>query len=169
MPIFVELSCTMTLDELGEFGLVRMDDAEIRGFLGARGVAVLGLPTDGVPYLLPLSYGFDGDRTLYFTYVLGAESRKRELTESGTEASALVYSAESKYNWESVNMTGTIAELPEDEWDANVEAIAGAWRPDLFDRAGAVQDVRVYTLQVDDWTGIKHTGLPPGFADSSSD
>lgn len=155
----------MTLDELGEFGMVRMDDAEISRFLGTRRVTVLGLPADGVPYLLPLSYGYDGERTLYFTYVVGAESRKDELTAQTERASALVYSAESKYNWESVTMTGRLVELPEAEWDDHEDGIAGAWRPDLFERASAVRDVRVYTFQIDDWTGIKHTGLPPGFTD----
>jgi nitroimidazol reductase NimA-like FMN-containing flavoprotein (pyridoxamine 5'-phosphate oxidase superfamily) len=156
----------MTLDELGEFGMVRMDDTEIEGFLRVGRVAVLGLAAEGVPYLLPLSYGYDGERTLYFTYVVGAKSRKDELTARTERASALVYSAESKYNWESVTMTGTLAELPESEWADHEEAIAGAWRPDLFEQASGVRDVRVYTFHVDEWTGIKHTGLPPGFADT---
>ena len=159
----------MTLDELGTFGMARMDDDEIRGFLGARGVAILGFPTDGAPYLLPLSYGYDGDQTLYFTYVLGAESRKDDLTAAADQVTALVYSAESKYNWESVTMTGHLTELPEEEWAANEEVIAGAWRPDLFERASAESEVRVYAYHIEDWSGIKHTGLPPGFADAGGE
>lgn len=156
----------MTLDELGEFGMARMTDDEVRGFLDTRGVGVLGLPTDGAPYLLPLSYGYDGDRTLYFTYVVGAESRKADLTAGSEEATMLVYSADSKYNWESVVLRGTLSELPEDEWDDHESDMAGAWRPDLFERASEVTDVTVYAFRIDEQTGIKHTGLPPGFDDA---
>jgi nitroimidazol reductase NimA-like FMN-containing flavoprotein (pyridoxamine 5'-phosphate oxidase superfamily) len=51
----------VTVDELTDYGLERMDDDAIRDCLAAESVGVLGLPTDDVPYLLPLSYGYDPD------------------------------------------------------------------------------------------------------------
>jgi hypothetical protein len=56
----------MTIDELGEYGMQQMDDEEIETFLELQSQGVLGLPTEGAPYLIPMSYGFDGGSHLYF-------------------------------------------------------------------------------------------------------
>jgi nitroimidazol reductase NimA-like FMN-containing flavoprotein (pyridoxamine 5'-phosphate oxidase superfamily) len=156
----------MTLDELGEYGMETMDDEEIQGFLSAQGTGVLGLPTDGAPYLLPLSFGFDGESTLYFTYLLGAESRKEELTARADAATFLVYDAPSAFNWESVVLTGTISAVPEERREPVTES---AWRPDLFRRAVEAGEVEVYRFDVDEQVGIRHTGLPPAFEDAAGE
>ena len=91
----------MSIDELEQFGLVRMDDAEIRSFLASQGTGVLGFPTADAPYLLPMSYGFDGESRLYFTYLVSSESRKATLSERTDVASMLVYKADTKFNWQS--------------------------------------------------------------------
>ena len=110
------VSLEMTVDELESHGLVRMDDAEIRGFLSTQGTGVLGLPGEEVPYMIPMSYGFDGE-ALYFSYVLGSESRKAALTGEGTPARFLVYRADTTFNWESVlasrSASGTASTTPE--------------------------------------------------------
>lgn len=153
----------MTVTALEEFGLERMSDHEIRAFLANQGMGVLGLPTAGdAPYLLPMSFGFDGGSSLYFTYVLGSESRKGRLSETAEEAGFLVYSARTMFTWESVFLTGEIDAVPPEEWDDLGGVLQGAWRPALLEEAIAAGDVGVYRFDVREQSGIKHTGLPPG-------
>jgi nitroimidazol reductase NimA-like FMN-containing flavoprotein (pyridoxamine 5'-phosphate oxidase superfamily) len=153
----------MTVDELGAYGLEQLTDDEIASFLANQRLGVLGLPTGNGPYLLPLSFGYDGESRLYFTYVIDGESQKTELSERAERASFLVYSAESPYNWESVSLTGRLAEVPESEWDDIDDVLADAWRPGLIEEAAAGADVAVYRLLIEERSGVKHTGLPPGF------
>jgi len=150
----------MTVDEIQ---LTEMDDDDIRAFLTNQKMGVLGLPTEGVPYLLPMSFGFDDDATLYFTFVGGPDSRKRGLMEQADEAGFLTYAAQSPFNWESVLLTGTVEAIPEDEWDDIVPVLEAAWRPDVIEAAMETEEVTVYRFSTDEWTGYKHTGLPPGF------
>lgn len=153
----------MSIGELEAFGLERMDDAEIRDFLNSQHAGVLGLPTEGVPYMLPLSYGFDGESSLYFTYALGTESEKETVTEQAEGARFLVYKAESPYTWQSVTVTGPIGAVPEETWDDLEEIVSDAWRPDLLAAAELSRGVRIYELTIEERSGIKHTGLPPAF------
>lgn len=151
----------MTVEELGSFGLERMTDAEVDDFLANRGFGVLGLPGEDAPYLLPLSYGFDGEASLYFTYLRGTESRKAALSGRGRTASFLVYATETAFNWRSVLLTGELQPIPESEWPAIAADLSDAWRPDLLERAGEELSVSVYAFRVTDRSGIKHVGLPP--------
>ena len=151
----------MTVDELTSAGLQPMDDGEMRDFLASRGVGVLGLSTDSVPYLFPMSFGYDGEDCLYFTYVVGDSSRKQRLTEAADRATLLAYNAASPFQWQSVAVTGTIARLPDDQWDDFAGVMDNAWRPEIFENADA--DVRVYQFTIEEREGYKHTGLPPGF------
>lgn len=157
----------MSVDELAQVGLERMTDAEIRRFLSNRRTGVLGLPTDREPYLLPLSFGYDEDSRLYFTYVIGGESRKQNLSDEATGASFLVFKVNSMYNWQSVLCRGTLSVVPESEWDDLDDALEDAWSPDLFTAADLTGGVTVYEFQIDEQTGIKHQGLPPGFEPKS--
>lgn len=120
----------MGLEELEAYGMTRMDETGIRQFLSNQRIGVLGLPTDWTPYLVPLSFGFDGDSHLYFTYV-GSESRKERLSDRAETASCLVYSVDTPFNWESVLLTGTIERVSDDETDDLADVLDTAWRPDL--------------------------------------
>ncbi len=155
----------MTIDELSDFGMVAMGDDEIRDFLNSEGMGILGLPADDAPYLVPMSYGYDGDTNLYFTYLLGKDSQKRALTEKTTTAKFLVYQTNSPFNWESVQLTGKLSQVPEAEWTALGDVMKSAWRPEMFQRAITSGDlgIDIYQFEVTDWSGLKHTGLPPGF------
>jgi nitroimidazol reductase NimA-like FMN-containing flavoprotein (pyridoxamine 5'-phosphate oxidase superfamily) len=154
----------MTVDELGEVGIERMNDREIREFLTSRGVGVLGLPAEDGPYLIPMSFGFDGDAALYFTFLVGASSRKADLADRAERARFLVYDARSAFTWQSVVLTGEIDEVPPAEFEAVAETMHNAWRPALFEDAELTRGVSVYRFEVADRVGFKHTGLPPGFA-----
>lgn len=156
----------MSIDELESAGIERMDDDEIAGFLSGQRVGVLGLPSENGPYMIPLSFGYDGESSLYFIFLLGASSRKEALTERADTANFLVYDATSSFMWESVLLTGTIEEVPESEWQESNDALNTAWRPDIFESAALSRGITVYELEVEERTGLKHTGLPPGLRSS---
>lgn len=153
----------MTVDELRGFGVKDMDETAIRNFLTNERFGVLGLPTGNAPYLVPLSFGYDGESALYFTFVLGADSRKRALSDRADAARFLAYNVSSPFVWESVLLTGTVERVPESEWSELRGILDAAWRPDVLERAGEVVDVAVYQFVIDGKVGLKHAGLPPGF------
>lgn len=153
----------MTTDELREYGVVPMDDDEIRGFLSSQTVGVLGLPTDGAPIMRPLSFWFDGDDRLYFLYVVGESSRKEVSSIEADVARFLVYRAETRFNWRSVLLTGRIDEVPDADREAVADVMDLSGRPDVLERASESEDTKLYQFVVDEQSGIKHLGLPPGF------
>ena len=153
----------MSVEELSELGITRMEVDEMRGFLSSQRTGVLGLPASDGPYLLPLSYGFDGESTLYFTFLLGETSRKEELSDRAGSATFLVYDAQSAFTWESVVLSGTIEEVGEEGYDEAAGFLEGAWRPDLLEQAELSRGIAIYRFDVAEWAGLKHTGLPPGF------
>lgn len=159
----------MTVEDLKEFGLEEMTDEEIGNFLSSEGVGVLGLPGKAAPYLIPLSFGYDGDRRLYFTFFVGEDSRKRDLSERAETARFLVYSAVSPFFWESVVVTGTIAQLPAEAWTDHEAALENAWHLDLFERVDTPGMIELYEFTIRERRGIKQTGLPPGFRDGPGD
>jgi len=158
----------MTVDGLAEYGMEPMTDANIRSFLSTRSVGVLGLPTDDLPMLRPLSFWFDGSDTLYFVYVLGDLSEKYDLSQQVDRARFLVYSAETPFNWRSVILTGSISEVPESEHAALLAEMEIRWRPDIFERASVSEPTAVYRFEIIEQTGIKHLGLPPGLEKPSA-
>jgi len=157
----------MTVDELGDHEIEQMDDDEIRGFLSSQSVGVLGLPAEEAPAMRPISFWFDGDDRLYFLYVLGSESRKESLSDRADAVRFLVYSAETRFNWRSVLLTGSIEAVAESELDSVRDAVEMRDRPDAFERASQSADTKLYRFQIEDRAGIKHLGLPPGFETDS--
>jgi hypothetical protein len=158
----------MTIDELDEYGIVRMGDDEIDGFLSSQRVGVLGLATDGPPSMRPLSFWYDGDARLYFLYVVGSESRKATLTKAADAARFLVYRTETGFNWRSVLLTGTIDATSGEPGDAVLDGLSGSGRPDAVERATEREDTLVVRFDITDWAGYKHLGLPPGLDSVSS-
>lgn len=157
----------MTVDQLGEYGVDRMGDDEVEGFLSSQSLGVLGLPAEGEPYLLPMSYGYGGGGRLYFFYVAGEGSRKADLTRRAETASFLVYSAETAFIWRSVLLTGTIQKLPEEKRATLRRDQSPTWRPELFKTASEAEGTQLYEFRIEDWTGIKQTDLPPAFYQGS--
>lgn len=145
----------MTVDELAEHGVEQMDDPEIRAFLTERGVGVLGIPTGELPYMLPLSYGFDGEENLYFTYVVGETSQKTLLSDEQSTARFLVFEAPSEARWASVSLDGTLTRVPDHEVDS-LEGLETNLRPDALRDALESEDARVYRFWIQTMTGIRN-------------
>lgn len=150
----------MTIDELKPYGIEEMREEQIRNFLETQSIGILGLPTGGAPYLIPLSYGFDGNDSLYFVYVLGAQSRKKRFTEAADSARFLVYSADTPFIWESVLLTGTIETVRPSKWGEITPLFEDSWRPDIFQRGETDNNVELREFRVSNFAGIKHTQLP---------
>lgn len=159
----------MTVKELAEFGLAEMTGEEVRNFLRNQGTGVLALPGTDVPYVIPMSFGYDGGSRLYFSFFRGEDSRKGELSDSAETARFLVYSADSPFFWESVVLTGSIGAVPESEWANHEEAMGNAWHLDVFERADSPGSLRRYEFAVDEQRGLKYTGLPPGLRGENGD
>ena len=157
----------MSVAQLQEYGLERMDREAIREFLAARSTGVLGLAADDVPYMLPMSYAYDGDENFYFTYLIGPGSRKETLSSRVDRARLLVYNVETMFNWESVLVTGAFTEVPDTEWADLEDVLTNAWRPELFQTATLSGEVKLYRLSMEEATGIRHTGLAPGFREGT--
>ena len=154
----------MTVEGLETAGLAQMDDGAIEDFLRSQRFGILGLPADGAPYLVPISFGYDGD-ALYFTFIGGPESQKRTLIRASDTATFLVTDVNSMFNWESVVLTGTPERVPESEWSDLANVLGGVWRPEVFEAALESEDIIIFRFLVEERNGIRHTGLPAGFAE----
>lgn len=147
----------MPLDEVAESSPEPMTDARIREVLTEHGVGILGLVAGGAPYLVPMSFGYDGESALYFVFLLfGEQSRKETLAEREGEASFVVYSADSVHEWYSVRLTGHVEAVADDGWGQLREAMENAWHPDLFSAASPMRGTKGYRFRIDEWTGIHH-------------
>lgn len=158
----------MTVDELGAYGIERMDDEDIERFLSIRNAGVLGLPASGAPYLLPMSFGYDGGSSLYFSFLVEGDSRKADLADRADRCSFLVYNAETMFHWRSVLLEGTIRRLSADEWAALPASRTPAWRPELIQTASEGLEIGFYEFAVEEWTGISHAVRPPAYDERSS-
>jgi nitroimidazol reductase NimA-like FMN-containing flavoprotein (pyridoxamine 5'-phosphate oxidase superfamily) len=153
----------MTTEELKPYGLEEMGEEDMKNFLDSQSTGVLGLPGGEVPYLLPLSYGFDGESSVYFTYLVGAESEKERRTDSAERAPFLVYTADTMFCWRSVLLEGTFRRLKTSEWSDISGHLEGVWRPEIFKTADTEQNVTIYEYTIESWTGIRHTDLSPNY------
>ena len=149
----------MTVEELRAYGVEYMSEEAIGHFIDNRSTGVLGLARDGRPYLVPMAYAFDGDSSLYFTYVSGEESIKQELTDRNAEASFLVYSADTIFHWESVQLDGKLRQVSAEELEDIEDLLESIWKPAKFRGIDEQHQVVVYEFEIRSKTGLKHVGL----------
>lgn len=155
----------MTVEALEALGMERMTDDEVESYLSGHSQGVLGLATEEAPYLLPMSYGYDGGESVYFFFIQNDESQKADLAAAVEIASFLVYSVETMFSWRSVQLSGTLHQLSDERRSDLTEAQMPGWRPELFEQASEIEGTGIYEFSIEEWTGYKHTGLPPGLFD----
>lgn len=153
----------MPVDDLGDYGVNRMDDAAIEAFLSEQSVGVLCLPTAEMPVMRPMSFAFEEPSRIYFLFILTAESQKEAAIGQADDAEFLVYSAEDRYHWTSVILTGTMSAVPPSEREAVQEQIELSWRPDVLEQASQSMNTKLYEFEISEQTGLKHEGLPEGY------
>lgn len=151
----------MTVEDLSKYGVERLDADDVRDFLAAQYVGVLGIPTGDLPYMVPLSYAFDGEEYIYFKYIVGKASQKTLLSEETTAASFLVFDAPSETQWTSVALEGTLSRVGDHEVESVAEAVGDAWTPAGLRDAKEAEETRVYRFWIQHERGIRHAEVPP--------
>ncbi|WP_318567554.1 pyridoxamine 5'-phosphate oxidase family protein [Salinigranum marinum] len=132
-----------------------MPESEIDQLLTERGIGVLSMANGGVPYGIPLSFGYDGEDRLYFLLVGHSETgRKVRYAEEADEASFLVFDVESDSRWRSAIVRGPLSRITPSAWDAARESMAdNAYRPDLLTDVDVRSDPRVWVLEAEQRSG----------------
>lgn len=136
-----------------------MQETEIDFFLRSQGYGTLSLAADGDAYGVPVSFGYDGDH-LYFIFLqFGVDSQKRAFADATDTASFLVSQVNSKFDWQSVIVTGQLREMRDDEVTHGRDVMAdNAWHPSLFSEADPMGDLKGYVLDIEAKTGRKGSG-----------
>jgi nitroimidazol reductase NimA-like FMN-containing flavoprotein (pyridoxamine 5'-phosphate oxidase superfamily) len=134
---------------------MELDDSGIDDVLTEVGVGVLSMSVDGVPYGVPLSFGYDGAETLYFVF-LGATSelRKERYAEHSEVASFTTFDVDADGSWRSVIVSGPIERITIDDWDRAREAMAdNAYQSDLLSEYELQENPNVWALGVAERAG----------------
>lgn len=135
-----------------------MSGEEIDSFVGEKGTCVLSLAKDGVPYSIPVSYGYDDSSGLfYFRLGFTEDSEKKDFIEEDAKTRAVLYD---KINgdWKSVIAKGTMESIDEDDMDIDiVRQLSRAEVPLLGIWEDSIEEIEftIYKLIVDEITGRK--------------
>ncbi|MEF8783857.1 MAG: pyridoxamine 5'-phosphate oxidase family protein [Haloarculaceae archaeon] len=133
-----------------------LSDGEIDSFLGRHETGVLSLAREGEPYAVPISYGYDAEKHLfYLRLVSNPDSEKRKFLASASDARLVVYEEDDPV-YSSVVVIGILEEISRDELTVeHLEQYGEAKRP-LFEMWGDSLpeiNVRLYQLDPDELSG----------------
>ena len=132
-----------------------LDESEIEDVLTAAGVGVLSMSADGVPYGVPLSFGYDRAGTVYFVF-LGTtnEFRKEAYAEQSDVASFTTFDIDPDGSWRSVIVAGPLARVTPGDWDTAREAMAdNAYRSTLLSQYELQENPNVWALEARELSG----------------
>lgn len=133
----------------------RLDESAIDEVLREVGVGILSMTADGVPYGVPLSFGYDGDDRLYFVFLRStAELRKEAYAEQSDVASFTAFDMEPDGSWRSVIVTGPLDRIDAEKWNAAREAMAGnAYQSGLLEEYELQENPNVWALEAQERSG----------------
>jgi nitroimidazol reductase NimA-like FMN-containing flavoprotein (pyridoxamine 5'-phosphate oxidase superfamily) len=133
---------------------LELDDAEIDDVLYELGAGVLSMSADGVPYGVPLSFGYNGDR-LYFVFLgASADLRKETYAEQADEASFTAVDVGTDGAWRSVIVAGPLGRISPEEWDAARAAmLENAYQSALLADHELQENPNVWALDIQERSG----------------
>lgn len=134
---------------------LEMDAVEIDDVLTEMGIGVLSMSAEGVPYGVPLSFGYDGEDTLYFLFLeASSDLRKETYAEQAAVASFTTFDVTPDGSWRSVIVSGSLDRISVDEWDAAREAMAGnAYQSNLLSKYEIQENPNVWALRIQQRSG----------------
>ena len=133
---------------------MELDDTEIDELLLEAGVGILSMSADGVPYGVPLSFGYDGDN-LYFVFLgATADLRKETYAEQSDEASFTAVDVDPDGAWRSVIVSGSLDRITPEHWDDAREAMLdNAYQSDLLAEHELQENPNVWVLDIRERSG----------------
>lgn len=133
---------------------VTMSPEATSAFLEGQGWGCLTLADGGAAYSIPMSFGYDGEGTLYFHVQVDDGSEKLSFIDATTTATFLVPEV-SPPDWTSVVVRGEISRVPDAELDAAYAAFAeNAWFPTCpWTPEKDPAELAFYKLDVSEMTG----------------
>lgn len=133
---------------------IELDGPEIDDLLREVGAGVLSMSADGVPYGVPLSFGYDGG-SLYFVFLgATADLRKETYAEQSDVASFTAVDVGPDGAWRSVIVSGPFDRIDPSEWDAAREAMLdNAYQSDLLAEHELQENPNVWALDVEERSG----------------
>lgn len=133
---------------------VEMDPEETAAFLQERGWGCLTLARDDAAYSIPVSFGYDGESTLYFQLQTDEDSEKLAYLDATTTATFLVPRVRPP-NWQSAVVRGRIRPVSDDEAGDALAAFAdNAWFPTCpWTAEKDPADVALYELEIEEMSG----------------
>jgi nitroimidazol reductase NimA-like FMN-containing flavoprotein (pyridoxamine 5'-phosphate oxidase superfamily) len=131
-----------------------LSEAAVADFLERTGYGVLSLTRDGEAVALPVSFGYDGDRTLYFQFGRSGDSEKMAAIQETDRAAVVAYEV-TPPSWQSVVARGPVGPVPEDEkQQAHETHRENAWVPmNAFETPLEEVEFSLYKLEADGMTG----------------
>ena len=134
---------------------MKLDDAAIDDVLTEMGIGVLSMSADGVPYGVPLSFGYDGEDTLYFLFLdASVDLRKETYAEQADTVSFTTFDVDPDGSWRSVIVSGSLDRILIGEWDAARAAMAdNAYQSELLEKHELQENPNVWALSVDERSG----------------
>jgi nitroimidazol reductase NimA-like FMN-containing flavoprotein (pyridoxamine 5'-phosphate oxidase superfamily) len=134
---------------------IELDDSEIDKVLTEVGVGVLSMTADGVPYGVPLSFGYDGEDALYFVFLgATAELRKETYAEASDVASFTTFEMSPGGSWRSAIVSGPLERITIDDWNEAREAMAdNAYQSNLLSEYELQENPNVWRLEIDERAG----------------
>lgn len=134
---------------------IKMDEPEIDEVLTEVGVGVLSMSAAGMPYGVPLSFGYDGDSSLYFVF-LGAttELRKETYAQQSDVANFTTFEINPDGSWRSVIVAGPLDRITIEEWDTAREAVVdNAYQSNLLSEYELQENPNVWALRTQERSG----------------
>jgi hypothetical protein len=134
---------------------MELDEGEIDEVLTEVGVGVLSMSADGVPYGVPLSFGYDGVDSLYFVFLgATAQLRKETYAEQSDVASFTTFEVDPDGSWQSVIVSGPLERITIEEWDTAREAMVdNAYQSNLLAEYELQENPNVWALETRDRSG----------------
>ncbi len=146
-----------------QFSGTPMSRDDIDRLLEQQGYGVLSLCDDGVPYSIPISFGYDGE-SIYLPFLSeGPQSTKAEILTDHAVARLLVTTISGRFNWRSISVTGSVWSVDPGgfEWDQFLETIDdNAWFMRGFERAESLESFQGWRLEPESVTGLERREQP---------
>ncbi|MFC7081401.1 pyridoxamine 5'-phosphate oxidase family protein [Halorussus caseinilyticus] len=133
---------------------LRMHPDAVAAFLEQQGWGCLTLADGGSAYSIPISFGYDGDGTVYFHVHTDDDGEKMRYLDATATATFLVADVQPP-EWTSVMLRGAVTRVPDDETPEAYAAFAdNAWFPMCpWVPEKDPSELAFYKLDADDVTG----------------